>query len=64
MAPNAGCAFFQWWRNDRASDMHHALAKQGILTRLFDHPHSLRFGLPEDDAAFERLDAALARCAR
>lgn len=62
IAPTAGCAFFQWWRNDRASDMHHALAKQGILTRLFDRPHSLRFGLPEDDAAFERLDAALARC--
>jgi len=35
-----------------------------MLTRLFERPHSLRFGLPEDDAAFERLDAALARCAR
>ncbi len=64
IAPTAGCAFFQWWRSDRAGDMHRALAEQGILTRLFDRPHSLRFGLPEDDAAFERLDAALTRCAR
>ncbi len=64
IAPTAGCAFFQWWRSDRADDMHRALAEQGILTRFFDRPHSLRFGLPEDDAAFGRLDAALARCAR
>jgi cobalamin biosynthetic protein CobC len=64
IVPTAGCAFFQWWRSERAGDMHHALAAQGILTRLFDRPHSLRFGLPENDAAFERLDAALARCAR
>jgi cobalamin biosynthesis protein CobC len=64
IAPTAGCAFFQWWCSGRASDVHHALAAQGILTRFFDRPHSLRFGLPEDDAAFERLDAALTRCAR
>jgi L-threonine-O-3-phosphate decarboxylase len=64
IAPTAGCAFFQWWRSDGAGDMHRALAAQGILTRLFDQPHSLRFGLPEDDADFERLDAALARCPR
>jgi cobalamin biosynthesis protein CobC len=64
IAPTAGCAFFQWWRSERAGDMHGALAAQGILTRLFDQPHSLRFGLPEDDAAFESLDAALARCPR
>jgi len=64
IAPTAGCAFFQWWRSDRAGDVHHALAEQGILTRFFDQPHSLRFGLPQDAAAFERLDAALARCRR
>ena len=64
IAPAAGCAFFQWWRSDRAKDVHRALAVQGILTRFFDQPYSLRFGLPEDDAAFERLDAALARCTR
>lgn len=62
LTPAAGCAFFQWWRDDRAGDIHRALAAQGVLTRVFDRPHSLRFGLPADDAAFERLDAALARC--
>lgn len=64
IAPTAGCAFFQWWRGDRAKDVHRALAVQGVLTRFFDQPYSLRFGLPEDDVAFERLDAALARCTR
>jgi L-threonine-O-3-phosphate decarboxylase len=63
-APTAGCAFFQWWCSDRAGNLHRALAAQGILTRLFDRPRSLRFGLPEDDAAFERLDAALTRYVR
>lgn len=62
IAPSAGCAFFQWWRNDGAGALHRALATQGIFTRLFEQPHSLRFGLPVDDAAFERLDIALARC--
>jgi histidinol-phosphate/aromatic aminotransferase/cobyric acid decarboxylase-like protein len=59
LAPTAGCAFFQWWRDARADQMHEALAKQGILTRCFDSPGSLRFGLPGDEAAFARLDAAL-----
>ncbi len=61
LAPTAGSAFFQWCRDERAPDWHRALARQGVLTRLFDEPRSLRFGLPADDAAFDRLDAALAR---
>lgn len=63
LAPTAGCAFFQWWRDERAGALHEALARQGILTRRFDAPASLRFGLPGDDAAFDRLDAALGRLA-
>lgn len=59
MTPTAGCAFFQWWRDARAETVHVALARQGILTRLFTAPASLRFGLPADDAAFQRLDEAL-----
>ncbi|MDG4576220.1 MAG: threonine-phosphate decarboxylase CobD [Defluviicoccus sp.] len=36
------------------------LARNGILVRPFtDQPHWLRFGLPGDDAAFARLEAAL-----
>ena len=58
--PTAGCAFFQWHRCDDAPALHEALARRGILTRLFDAPASVRFGLPGDDAAYARLDAALA----
>lgn len=60
VAPTAGCAFFQWWRDERADSMHEGLARQAILTRRFETPASLRFGLPADDAAFARLENALA----
>lgn len=59
LPPTAGCALFQWRRDVRAMQVHEALARQGILTRLFETPASLRFGLPGDEAAFARLDAAL-----
>jgi hypothetical protein len=39
--------------------LHRALAERGILTRLFDTPPSLRFGLLPSDEAFERLDNVL-----
>jgi len=57
--PDAGCAFFQWKQHPRAAALHDALARRGILTRLFDTPSSLRFGLPPDDAAFDRLREAM-----
>jgi len=59
MAATAGCAFFQWWQHANAGTVHVALARQGVLTRLFDTPASLRFGLPADEAALQRLDHAL-----
>ncbi|WP_109124128.1 threonine-phosphate decarboxylase CobD [Dyella sp. C11] len=59
LVPTAGCAFFQWWCDERAGDVHAALARQGILTRLFEAPASLRFGLPPDDAGFAKLEQAL-----
>ncbi|QNK00170.1 threonine-phosphate decarboxylase CobD [Dyella telluris] len=59
MTPTAGSAFFQWWQDARAEAVHVALARQGIFTRLFTAPASLRFGLPADDAGFCRLDDAL-----
>lgn len=58
-SPDAGCAFFQWKRDPRAAALHEALARRGILARLFDTPSSLRFGLPPDDAGFRRLDEGL-----
>lgn len=42
-----------------AGEIHLALARQGILTRLFEHPASLRFGLPGAASEWTRLDAAL-----
>jgi len=60
LAPSGGSAFFQWHRSEAAAALHEALARRGILTRLFDAPASLRFGLPGDAAQWERLDAALA----
>ncbi|MDR3445119.1 MULTISPECIES: threonine-phosphate decarboxylase CobD [unclassified Dyella] len=59
MVPTAGCAFFQWWQSMHAESVHVALARQGILTRLFSTPASLRFGLPADADAFQQLDEAL-----
>lgn len=60
LAPDAGCAFFHWRRDERATALQRALARQGILVRRFEQPHGVRFGLPGDDAAFARLDTALA----
>jgi L-threonine-O-3-phosphate decarboxylase len=59
LPPAGGSAFFQWCRHPRAAELHAALQQQAVLTRLFDAPPSLRFGLPPDEAGFERLDAAL-----
>lgn len=64
LTPTAGCAFFQWCCDERAASLHRALAERGILTRLFDTPASLRFGLPGDEAAFGRLNDALGEVSR
>ncbi len=61
LAPQGGCALFQWVRTPQARDLHQALARQGILTRLFEDPASLRLGLPGTDADWTRLDAVLTR---
>ncbi len=59
LAPQGGCALFQWVRTPQARDLHQALARQGILTRLFDEPLSLRLGLPGTETDWARLEAAL-----
>jgi len=50
LPPSGGSALFQWVETPRAGEIHAALARQGILTRLFEHPASLRFGLPGSGA--------------
>ena len=59
LAPSGGTALFQWVQFPEAAALHARLAAQGILTRLFDQPQSLRFGLPGGDAEWDRLDRGL-----
>lgn len=60
LAPTGGCALFQWVCTPDAAVRHIQLARHGVLTRLFDSPASLRFGLPGNDENVMRLDRALA----
>ncbi|AGA92073.1 L-threonine-O-3-phosphate decarboxylase [Thioflavicoccus mobilis 8321] len=59
LPPSGGCALFQWVATPRAASLHEALARQGVLTRLFTEPASLRLGLPGDEPAWTRLETAL-----
>ncbi|THF63993.1 threonine-phosphate decarboxylase [Pseudothauera nasutitermitis] len=60
----AGPALFQWLPHPRAAALHDALARHGILVRLFASPAAVRFGLPADEAAWHRLDNALENVTR
>ncbi len=64
LAPAGGCALFQFCCTPLAALLHEFLATNGILTRLFDSPASLRFGLPADEAGWQRLQQALALFAK
>lgn len=59
LAPDGGTALFQWICTTRAAALHDALARQGILTRLWQEPASLRFGLPGVEEEWMRLKTAL-----
>ncbi len=59
LTPAGGCSLFQWVPTTSAAGIHEALARTGILTRLFDVPSGLRFGLPGRDADWIRLEHAL-----
>ncbi len=61
LRPAGGSALFQWVVTPEAERIHRRLAEQGILTRLFREPASLRFGLPGCEAAQQRLCHALQR---
>lgn len=63
LRPAGGGALFQWVPTVQAADLHGALARRGILTRLFESPPGLRLGLPGNEAGWQRLDTALADCA-
>lgn len=59
LKPAGGTALFQWVRTADAALLHAALARRGILTRLFGDPPALRFGLPGSEAEWQRLEATL-----
>lgn len=60
LPPTGGCALFQWIASEHAALLHEFLACNGILTRLFEQPPSIRFGLPADEEGWQRLARTLA----
>lgn len=64
LTPDGGCGLFQWVCCADAQSVHEQLAQRGILTRLFEQPQSVRFGLPRDEAQWTRLSVALSELRR
>ena len=64
LSPDGGSSLFQWVCCADAANVHEQLAQQGILTRLFDTPSSVRFGLPRDEAQWARLSDSLGELKR
>ena len=61
LAAVGGTSLFRLVRHDDAPAIAAALGRAGILVRDFpERPDWLRFGLPPDEAAWTRLEAALA----
>lgn len=52
-------ALFAWCPTPDASSIADALARRGILVRVFDDPPALRIGLPGDETQWRRLQDAL-----
>jgi len=63
LQPSGGSSLFHWIKTNRACVIHEQLAQQGILTRLFEQPASLRFGLPASEQQWSRLERALSSLA-
>ncbi len=59
LPPDGGCEFFLWVNTPHAATIHERLLRQGILTRLFNTPQSLRFGLPGTEVEWGRLSEIL-----
>ncbi|MFO1423988.1 MAG: threonine-phosphate decarboxylase CobD [Candidatus Competibacteraceae bacterium] len=55
-----GTGLFQWAPLPDAEFWRDALARRGILVRRFADPPGLRFGLPDGELAWRRLELALA----
>ncbi|MDO4709298.1 MAG: threonine-phosphate decarboxylase CobD [Pseudomonadota bacterium] len=55
----SGTAYFRYWQDAQASVVAEALAQRAIWVRRFATPSALRFGLPGDEAAWQRLEDSL-----
>ncbi|MBC7208916.1 MAG: threonine-phosphate decarboxylase, partial [Methyloversatilis sp.] len=55
----SGCVLFQRVLTTDAAALNDAFCRRGILLRHFDAPAALRFGLPEDEAQWQRLEQAI-----
>jgi cobalamin biosynthetic protein CobC len=60
LEPTGSTDFFHWVKTPAAQQIHELLAAKAILTRFFEAPASIRFGLPPNQKALERLQNALA----
>ncbi|MDX5371244.1 MAG: threonine-phosphate decarboxylase CobD [Pseudomonadaceae bacterium] len=59
LAPLGGTPLFQLVGHQQAVGLHGYFARRGILLRLFAESRCLRFGLPGDEAGWQRLERAL-----
>lgn len=64
LLPTGSCALYQWVCTNHAEKWHEQLAQQGIFTRLFTAPSSLRFGLPSNEQEWQQLTQALEKILR
>lgn len=51
---------FHWVKSQSAEKIYQHLAQHGILTRLFNRPASIRFGLPKNEHQWLHLEKVLA----
>lgn len=58
----SGCALFRWVPTPLAQSLYLEFAKRAVLVRSFDG--GLRFGLPGDEAQWQKLEAVLAEVMR
>ena len=57
---SAGCALFQWWPEAQPEAFWEHMALRGVWVRLFTQAaRGIRLGLPANEAAWHRLEAAL-----
>jgi cobalamin biosynthesis protein CobC len=60
LAVAGGTSLFRLVRTPRAAALYDQMGRAGVLVRRFDeNPHWLRFGLPPDEPAWQRLTEAL-----